>query len=157
MNNIYMQFRNDSIRFSILLSLVVVLGCRDESATAKQSHFEHDHGVAAHWPSDLPDAAKQLRSRLDRTSTDDPESDELQEEMADLVSWIPEVAADSSLSENDWIPINEAAKSLSKKLQPSGHQWTQSAREQAYQLCDLIEKSESKPTAHPVTLESKSS
>lgn len=47
----------------IPLLLVLLVGCTTDTAP-KTSHFEHDHFVAPHWPSDLADAASKIRDRM---------------------------------------------------------------------------------------------
>ena len=37
-------------------------------------------------------------------------------EIVDLVSWVPEVAADTNLSEADWLPLYHASESLMANL-----------------------------------------
>ncbi|MDV6030713.1 MAG: hypothetical protein F9B45_11570 [Phycisphaera sp. RhM] len=129
------------MRTLILTCLIVCLaGCASDGDT-KTSHFEHDHEVAAHWPNDLADAAAKIRQRLDAAaSTSDP-SKRLAEEIVDLVSWVPEIAADTDLSEHDWIPLDNAAESLSASLRAVDNELTAANRKQTAALCELIEQS----------------
>lgn len=63
------------------------------------------------------------------------------DELADLVSWIPEIAADTNLTEQDWMILDNAARSLSAELSAAGNELTKSNRQQALELCELIEQS----------------
>lgn len=137
------------MRICIVLCLLglLVVGCVHDGES-KTSHFEHDHEVAPHWPSDLADAATKLRKRLDAQVSD--QSKQVAKEIADIVSWVPEFAADTNLSEQDWIPLDIASNSLSAKLQSSDNEMTDECRRQTVALCELIEQSLDKiPTQLP--------
>lgn len=127
------------MRICIVLCLLglLVVGCVHDGES-KTSHFEHDHEVAPHWPSDLADAADKLRTRLDAPVSD--QSKQVAKEIADIVSWVPEIAADTNLAEQDWIPLDTASNSLSAKLQSSDTEMTDECRRQTVALCELIEQ-----------------
>ncbi|WP_259634815.1 hypothetical protein [Stieleria sedimenti] len=128
--------------------LLGVIGCVGEPGSPKTSHFEHDHEVAKHWPSDLADASAKLRARLDAIEAavdENPdEAQQLADEVAEIVSWVPEIAADTNLSEQDWIPLDHAAESLAAKLRAAGSALTESNRRQTFALCEQIDQALSK-------------
>ncbi|MEE2938572.1 MAG: hypothetical protein VYA84_21505 [Planctomycetota bacterium] len=137
------------MRICIVLCLLgsLVVGCVHDG-DSKTSHFEHDHEVAPHWPSDLADAADKLRRRLNAPVSE--QSKQVAKEIADIVSWLPEIAADTNLSEQDWIPLDTASNSLSAKLQSTDNKMTDECRQQTVALCELIEQSLDKvPTQLP--------
>lgn len=127
------------MRICIVLCLLglLVVGCVHDGES-KTSHFEHDHEVAPHWPSDLADAANKLRTRLDAPVSD--QSKQVAKEIADIVSWVPEIAADTNLSEQDWIPLDTASDSLAAKLRSTDNEMTDECRRQTVALCELIEQ-----------------
>lgn len=125
----------------LFLFLLGLGGCGGDAESAKRSHFEHDHDVAEHWPRDLADTAAKIRQRLDRIEPDSSDAVELSEQVADLVSWAPEIAADTDLSEERWLPIYHASESLTANLRSAGNRITPSNREQAIRLCELIDQS----------------
>lgn len=129
--------------FQVLLGTTILAGCVREE-TAKTSLFEVDHEVAPHWPDDLADAAAKIRQRLDAFESAPAEARQHANEIADIVSWVPEIAADTNLSESDWIPLNHAAESLSANLRAAGNALTEPNRQQAVALTELIEKSHTK-------------
>ena len=129
-----------SRNFWVLLATTLFVGCVNQE-TAKTSLFEHDHEVAPHWPDDLADAAAKIRQRLDRSESSPTEAKQQVDEIADLVSWVPEIAADTNLPEQDWIPLDNAAESLSANLRAVGNELTDSNRRQTVALCELIEQS----------------
>ena len=65
---------------------------------------------------------------------------EMTSQIIDIVSWVPEIAADADLTEEDWIPIDQQVQSLSKDL-PSRENMDNDHQQLAKQLCDLIEQS----------------
>jgi hypothetical protein len=128
------------MRICIVLCFIgsLLVGCVHDGES-KTSHVEHDHEVAPHWPNDLADAAIKLRKRLDAPISN--RSKQVAKEIADIVSWVPEIAADTNLSEQDWIPLDTASDSLSAKLQSTDNEMTDECRRQTVALCELIEQS----------------
>src|SRR6056297_1250910 len=124
----------------IFFGCALLAGC-DSEDQAKTSHFEHDHEVAPHWPNDLADAAVRIRERLVASQQQPEHSEQLAEEIAEIVSWVPEIAADTNLAEQDWVPLDNAAESLSANLRASGNELNESNRKKTVALCDLIEQS----------------
>ncbi|WP_404306994.1 hypothetical protein [Neorhodopirellula lusitana] len=94
------------------LLMALVVGCGEPEEAPKASHFEDDHAVAAHWPADLPDLSSKLRERLNQPHMDAASLAEIK----DLVSWTAEIAADTNLREDDWVPLYEAAENLTADL-----------------------------------------
>lgn len=120
----------------VLLLLGGVIGCTEQDSTPKKSHFEHDHTVAAHWPSDLADVTTKLRERL----KDENPDEQVVSEIEDLVSWTAEVAADTDLSEADWLPLYHATESLRDEFRTTGGTLHGEHRKQLESLCQLIDK-----------------
>ena len=120
----------------VMLSLFYLSGC---SESQKASHFEHDHIVAEHWPEGLEDLAVKLRERLAAKSSDVASDQKRREEIADLVGWTAEIAADTDLGEVDWIPLDNAAEALASKLHASKEELDSSTQQQAMELCAMIE------------------
>ncbi len=134
--------RGQTVRTStvLLLFLLGLGGCGGDAESSKRSHFEHDHDVAEHWPRDLVDTANKIRQRLDRLETDSSDVVHLSEQIVDLISWVPEIAADTDLPEERWLPIYHASETLTANLRSAGNRITPSNREQAVRLCDLIDQ-----------------
>ncbi|MDG2221403.1 MAG: hypothetical protein P8L85_08495 [Rubripirellula sp.] len=151
-----------------IIAFIALAGCANEEVP-KASHFEHDHEVPHHWPVDLDDAVSKIRERLNpadaqvdqqHNSNDHHHADEhghehgddhghehgggeknAQDQIADIVSWIPAIAADTNLPEQDWNQIESAANSLTAELNAAGGELTKAHRDQASALCQLIEQS----------------
>ncbi|TWT93533.1 hypothetical protein [Neorhodopirellula pilleata] len=136
------MMRSPFIRYVVTVSLAMTLfaGCVTEDS-AKTSLFEDDHEVAPHWPDGLEDAAAKIRQRLDASKSSPAEAKQQADEIVDLVSWVPEIAADTNLPEPDWIPLDNAAESLSANLRAANHELTDANRLQTTALCELIEQS----------------
>jgi len=131
---------------SVLVSSVLVIaGCAAEGDAPKSSHFEHDHETPPHWPDGLADLTAKLRQRLFATggSSDDMTAKTI-DEIKDLVSWTPEIAADTDLSEADWMPLYQASESLSGALSGARNQLTQDQKKQLESLCVLLDQAKSK-------------
>ncbi len=98
-------------RIPACLLLCIVIGC----AEGKESLHELDHELPPHWPTSMSDAAAQIEERITLDSSS-PYHSEARGELEDLVSWIPEIAADTDLTEADWLPIYELSETLRKHL-----------------------------------------
>lgn len=151
----------------MLLMGMFLLGCSADTAP-KSSHFEHDHFIAPHWPNDLADAAVKIRERLawlqdgqipdshdhdhdhehahehqDEHEHDDDHDHEVdpKAEIIEIVSWIPEIAADTNLPEADWLPLYHATESLLANLHSADGELTDDNRGQLESLCELVDES----------------
>lgn len=149
-----------------VLVMSISSGCASETGEAKASHFEHDHEVAAHWPEDLSDVAIKIRQRLDwiesgqspviepddkKMHGDDINSDDMHDgdsavvehepvsEIVDLISWTAEVAADTDLSETDWLPLYRQSESLMGNVRDATKQTIQENRSEIEAFCQMID------------------
>jgi hypothetical protein len=120
----------------------LAVGCTVESQPTKKTLFDHDHETPDHWPSDLSDLAAKMRDRLGGIgqSAESSGRDEAAAELADLVAWAPEIAADTDMTEAEWVPIYEASEMIDSRLKDSGGNWTPPLRRRASELCDLLER-----------------
>ena len=120
----------------------LAVGCTVESETAAKTLFDHDHETPDHWPADLPDLAAKMRDRLGGIgrSVESPSRDDAAAELADLVAWAPEIAADTDITEAEWLPIYEASEAIGSRLKDSGGEWTPALRRRANELSDLLER-----------------
>lgn len=67
--------------------------------------------------------------------------DVLRSEIEDLVGWVGEVAADTNLSESDWIPLFDKSESVSANLKTVSGTLTDDDLTQVESLCRLIDES----------------
>ncbi|MFG0265646.1 MAG: hypothetical protein ACF8AM_10935 [Rhodopirellula sp. JB055] len=124
--------------FLTLSLLVLLAGCSTDDAP-KTSNFEDDHVVSAHWPEDLADLSSKLRTRI--SANNDFSDEELRQEIKDLVEWVGEVAADTNLSEADWIPLYESSQAVSANLKATNEPFSNDDLEQIESLCQRIDAS----------------
>ena len=124
---------------ALILLAALLAGC-GEGENQKTSHFEHDHEMPDHWPSDLADSALKIRDRLLMYQRFPDLRPEMTSQIIDIVSWVPEIAADTDLTEEDWIPIDQQVQSLSQRLAQQENMDNDN-QQLANQLCDLIEQS----------------
>ncbi len=92
----------------MLFAYATQLGCGKEQA----SLFEHDHVTPKHWPSSLSDAATKIKQQCGSTENRTMTIDEF----AQLLAWVPEVAAETELSEPEWNEVNSTCEAVSKLL-----------------------------------------
>ena len=118
--------------------LLLFVGCNVEEE-GKKSHFEHDHHVDHHWPRNLNDAVRKIRKRIEPQALSEARSAERFAETVDLVSWIPEISADTEITEEQWIPINDFAMQIWSELNASGPELTSDECLQLESLCTLID------------------
>ncbi len=116
----------------------MVLGCAEE----QDSLHELDHELPPHWPVSLSDAAAKLGERLALDSSNAKQS-EARGELEDLVSWIPEIAADTDLTEAEWLPIYELSETL-RKHHAAGDVGVADIEEDFKRLQTLLSDSEAK-------------
>lgn len=103
----YVQIRKVTLCLSMAMILAVV-GCGEE----QESLHEHDHFVPAHWPTDLQRASQLILERVPRATADAT----ARKELLDLMSWVPEIAADTPLGEPEWNPIFAQCEQYRKRL-----------------------------------------
>jgi len=96
---------------ALMLFAMLFAGCSNEQ---RESLHETDHFVAEHWPTSLADAAAKIEARV--VTLKKGKNEKAFDELSDIVGWVPEIAADSELTEEDWIPIHHASDALSSKL-----------------------------------------
>ena len=105
----------------LLLAFLLISGCGAE----RESLFEDEHDLPAQWPSGLSDAADKIERRMNLLasgpvdSSDDAGEEETarcESELRDLVEWIPEVAADTDLTEEQWLPIYQLCEVMREHL-----------------------------------------
>lgn len=119
--NVTLSFTRSKLFGVWLLSCLLLTGCGAE----KESLFEEEHDPPAHWPSSLTDAADNIEHRLSRLESVRSESNhetgragpaQFESELRDLVEWIPEVAADTDLREEHWLPIYEMCEVMREHM-----------------------------------------
>lgn len=125
-------------RFVFLMIITVAMtGCFGGSETDDhdtETHETAEHFVPEHWPADLRDAAAKVAQRasalagpsgeIPDKSPDESRSGGLvanrtsmsEKELRDIVGWVPEIAADTPLTEAQWMVVYEASESMSKRL-----------------------------------------
>ena len=116
------------------LCTLLLVGC--SSDPERETLFDHSHEAPDHWPRNLGDATVKIRQRLEQLDANDSDA---ASELTDLVSWTPEVAADTSMSEQQWTPIWEASEKLRRGLEKNKGTWDSENRQQVLRLCVLVD------------------
>ena len=109
---------------SFVIISVALTGCF--GGPEADHHESVEHFVPDHWPADLLDAAAKvadrasaLASQSTESLTDGSGSDRrpmIERELRDVVGWVPEIAADTPLTEAQWMVVHEASEAMSNRL-----------------------------------------
>ena len=112
--------------------IIALVGCHHRES----DHLERpSHVVSTHWPESVEDARAKLQERLGILQSN-PADHSARRELEEIISWLPEVAADTDLSELQWQPIYDQSELLRKRL-TSGSSLN-SVRGEIDQLLELI-------------------
>lgn len=96
-----------------LLAACLVAGCAQE----KESLHEHEHDSPDHWPESMAEAAEFIQARVQQLSESSAvPQEQVEHELQDLVEWSPEIAADTDLLEEDWIPVYEMSEAIRRHM-----------------------------------------
>lgn len=118
------------LRILLIAIPLSVVGCGSDQPAPHREHV-----IPAHWPADLPDARAKILERLEISSDVKLPAAELR----DIIGWLPEIAADTPLSESQWLPIHEACDVLSERLRKTSPPWDAATIEQLRDLCELLQ------------------
>lgn len=119
------HFRNRWLVLTVLLSSVVTIGCgsshegHDEHGEEHADHEHLEHFVPAHKPKDFAELVDQLALRFPKLGSTDTgdEHRTARQELADIIGWIPELAADSELKKADFETAVATVTRFSKALE----------------------------------------
>lgn len=100
-----------------LLLLSLLTGC----AADKESEEEEAHHIPAHTPADLEKAIARIEILTNHLRdgselADKPLEVTPQEELRDLVRWLPKLAAESDLNETDWNVVDQSTLPIIDRL-----------------------------------------
>ncbi len=107
----------------LLLLVGGMVGCVE----GRESQHELDHVIPAHWPTSAQDAANKIDERLKAMADVAASSNESSipaTQLAEIVGWLPEVLADTSLPESSWNRVHEMCETIqrARKNAPSQYQ-----------------------------------
>lgn len=99
-----------------LATAALLLGAPGCGSSESEDEHHMEHFVPAHKPASFKGAVDQLQARTSHLKHHVGDSGEIVQreltELADIIGWIPELAADSDLNEADWTQ----ADSVSRKM-----------------------------------------
>jgi hypothetical protein len=125
----------------LLLPLLcfVLSGCHRAGAT-EDDHLEHH--VPAHKPSHLATAIDEIERRYAAVAKEDgiqsPERITQLKELVDIVRWLPEIAGDSDLPEEQWNVVDGVSEYLWPLLQDQLNQAERGERISIASLTDSV-------------------
>lgn len=83
------------------------------------NHDDHDHHIPEHRPQDYSDAVRQLTRRIERVRSEARHPahamDELKK-LRDVITWLPELAADTDLKKPEWDRVHGLVKRLDRMI-----------------------------------------
>ena len=98
----------------LLLASALLAGCGQSPGETGDVYVDHEHEHRpAHHPESFPAAVAGLRVRLPVAANGHARG---AAEAAEIVGWMPELAADSDLSEAQWEPLAAGARALEPLL-----------------------------------------
>ncbi len=117
-----------------IATLICLMGC----AEGAKSHHEADHVTPEHWPHDLKAAAESIRTRSKSLppSGDLSANDVAIAELMDIISWVPEIAANTDLKEQDWLALYQLSEEIKQSSQKYGRLDPQAIEDLA-RLCEV--------------------
>lgn len=96
----------------ILVLLLGVGGCRGPNA----EEHEEEH-FPPHWPNTIFEASDRLRSIVDTNGVIESKAPSIEQELLDLLEWIPELIADSDMSKADFDSVDSTVIRLAKQIE----------------------------------------
>jgi len=112
-----------SKRFLFLGLISAATGCGGLITGSPEGHHgeEHlEHHVPAHRPSGFTDAVDQIERRFDSIQqaarSGESVSDQSISELRDIVTWLPEIAADSDMRRDTWEQIDAHSSRMLESL-----------------------------------------
>ena len=121
---------------SIGILCIACGGCSSEEN--QTDDHAHHHEIAEHMPRSLGDLCGKIRDRLKHLKSDQSDAD-VKAELADLISWAPEFAADTNIDESRWIPIYESSEEIRLSIEKNTNQWDEARIKQITNLCQISE------------------
>lgn len=114
---------------SCLIVGLLCVGCKQPQVDPQQQEHEH---FPAHWPHDIMRASKRIVQLLEDSDSKSTGTSQRENwptataELADLVGWLPILAADSDLGRQDFARIDSWSS-----------RWTESLRKHALESPDI--------------------
>jgi len=96
----------------ILILLLGVGGCRGPNA----EEHEEEH-FPPHWPNTIFEASDRLRMIVDTNGVVESKATSIEQELLDLLEWIPELIADSDMSKADFDSVDPMVVQLAKRIE----------------------------------------
>ena len=100
-----------------LVSLLLT-GCTQPSeSAAEEEHLEHH--IPEHKPRSYTETVKELDSRMRwlLNHSQKAEIPQKQQELAEIIDWVPELAADSELKHKDWNEVQQLSTEIKSVFQ----------------------------------------
>lgn len=104
----------------LFLGLVfAVTGCGGLVTGSPEEHHDEEHlehHVPAHRPAGFTEAVDQIEQRFQAIRSGGHVPDESLSELSDILSWLPEIAADSDMRRKDWEQVDALSSQMLQSL-----------------------------------------
>lgn len=115
----YQRNRHPQAGFYLLIAgMATFCGCEggENTSPATTVDYEHQHGheVPAHRPRDIAHAAEVIDALCERVSAREEDRSVAQDQLADVIRWLPELAAQTDLTEAEWTEIYDYSQRLTQ-------------------------------------------
>lgn len=124
--------------FILLLTVVLWLsGC---NSSLSKSGDKPEHMAPAHKPHSFPELVTDLRRRIEELSRSGAISESVNQ-VADIIHWIPEIAAETDLRRKEWDVAAEVAQRLEVRfeLARKSNRWDVETTRDLKDLADLLQ------------------
>ncbi len=126
----------------LLLAVGLCLPALGGCVEGRSSTHELEHVVPEHWPGSLSDAADKIESRLASLASSPPTAVQICVELKEIIEWLPEIAADTAMREDDWNVIYADCVQLETLMKNSGDM--RKAEEELRAFCERLRAADRK-------------
>ena len=105
--------RRPCVALLLPLLFAPLAGCGGTDGDTGDVYADHGHDRPAHHPESFPAAIEALRDRLPTLAAADAAA---RAEAVEIVGWLPELAADSDITQAEWEPLAAGADELEALL-----------------------------------------
>jgi hypothetical protein len=99
---------------TLIACLLMIVGCQ-----AEHDEHEEDSHFPPHWPKSFLEAADRLNQISTNPANTQPLAENIEQELVDLIDWLPELIADSDLSKEEFDKVDSWAYPLANELKQS--------------------------------------
>ncbi|QDV65176.1 hypothetical protein [Crateriforma conspicua] len=124
-------------RCGVGIFFLLLLGCGASDSSSPATPVGHD-GEMVDLPLSLGQLCAESRNLVGKLK-DQPDHVPSQQRLSQLVSLTPEYAADTAITERQWIPIYELSETIRTSINRQPEQWDAPRIDEVIRLCQISE------------------